>query len=594
MRPSIRGREFVAVSVPNSGRRLSIGLKVFTVTLVVLVLMCAATLLTIFMASSVNKELQLLSHEYLQSYASLARANIKSLQRASDIRRLYINVRDHQDGVSNEDLQHLAEEDSADGEHELAMARQFLHNTLEHGSGIADPITLSRVDTLLGVAEEERATLAAAQTAVIKSLASGADPQSQYWLVRRLDIQREAYEKRLDNTRVELYRAVAAAAEAAQRLEQRVVVAVVAITGFAGALGLLFAAGFARSLTRPVHRLLAGTRAVQDGQLDTLVPVTSRDEIGTLTGAFNAMVAELKIKEQIKDTFGKYIDPRIVSGLMERPELTATGGDRRIMTVSFCDMKGFTSLSETLTPTNLVNVINHYLTLMSEPVRLHEGIIDKYIGDAIMAYWGPPFAHPEAQARLACLAAIEQVARLATLNAAMPELIGVKQGLPSINIRIGIATGDLVVGNIGSDVTRSYTVIGDTVNLASRLETANKQYGTRLLVSEETARLAGAAIEFREIDSIIVMGKTEPERVFEILGRAGEIDPATRELRDRFAEGLAAYRAGLWEEAHEAFCGCREIRPDDHPSLVFIHRIADLREREPAGMWNGVWALTEK
>jgi len=584
----------MAIAVLNGGRRLSIGIKVFTVALVILVLMCAATVLTIFMASNVNEELQLLSHDYLQSYASLARANIKSLERASDIRRLYINIRDHVDDTSDEDLEKLAEQDAADGAHELAMARQFIQHTLQDGSGIADPVTLSRIDTLLDVADQDRATLVAAQSNLIKSLTSGANAQNQYWLLRRLDIERKAYEARLDSTRTEVYHAVAAAAAAAQRLERRVVIAVMGITAFAGALGLLVAAGFVRSLTRPVHRLLAGTRAVQEGQLDTHVHVTSRDEIGTLTGAFNGMVAELKIKEQIKDTFGKYIDPRIVSGLLERPDLTAAGGERRVMTVSFCDMKGFTTLSESLTPPNLVNVINHYLTLMSEPVRLHEGIIDKYIGDAIMAYWGPPFAHQEAQGRLACLAAIDQVSRLDALNAALPELIGVKQGLPSINIRVGIATGDLVVGNIGSDVTRSYTVIGDTVNLASRLENANKQYGTRLLVSEETARLAGDAVEFREIDSIIVMGKTEPGRVFEILGRQGDLDPATRELRDRFAEGLAAYRARLWEDAHDAFVACREIRPDDQPSQIFIDRIASLRAHEPEEMWNGVWALTEK
>ena len=372
------------------------------------------------------------------------------------------------------------------------------------------------------------------------------------------------------------------------------VIAVVTITCFAGALGLLFAAGFARSLTRPVHRLLVGTRAVQSGQLDTLVPVTSRDEIGMLTGAFNGMVAELKIKEQIKDTFGKYIDPRIVSGLLERPDLTATSGERRIMTVFFCDMMGYTSLSETLTPPFLVNVINHYLTLMSEPVRLHEGIIDKYIGDAIMAYWGPPFAHQDAQARLACLAALDQVSRLDALNAALPELIGVKQGFPSINIRVGIATGDLVVGDIGSDVTRSYTVIGDTVNLASRLESANKQYGTRLLVSEKTARLAGEAIEFREIDAIIVIGKSEPERVFEILGRRGEIDPATTRCEIGLSKGSSPTAPARGRKRTRRFAACREIRPDDHPSQIFIERIASLREHEPAELWNGVRVLTEK
>ena len=161
---------------------------------------------------------------------------------------------------------------------------------------------------------------------------------------------------------------------------------------------------------------------MRQGKTPVLEPAEARALIDSIdvstmrasaTGAVDFTDLEIRadeisriIKEQIKDTFGKYIDPRIVSGLLERPDLTAAGGERRVMTVSFCDTRGFTTLSESLTPPNLVNVINHYLTLMSEPVRLHEGIIDKYIGDAIMAYWGPPFAHQEAQGRLACLAAM--------------------------------------------------------------------------------------------------------------------------------------------------------------------------------------------
>jgi adenylate cyclase len=414
------------------------------------------------------------------------------------------------------------------------------------------------------------------------------------YLLRQSDAERQEYEERLNSTRTELYRAVKAAAQNTQKLGRRVVFAIVGITALAGVLGLVFAGIFARGMSRPVRRLLAGTRAVQEGHLDTEVPVTSGDEIGELTGAFNTMVAELKVKAQIRDTFGKYIDPRIVTGLIERPELAAADGERRLMTVSFCDMKGFTSISESLIPTRLVSVINHYLTLMSEPVRLHDGIIDKYIGDGIMSYWGPPFAPPHEQARLACLAALDQIAQLEALNGALPELVGLKQGLPTVNIRVGIATGDMLVGNIGSDVTKSYTVIGDAVNLASRLETANKQYGTRLLCGEQTARLAGEAIEFREVDSIVVVGRTEPERVFELLGRRGEIDAVTRGLRDRFAEGLIAYRAALWDEALAAFTECSELRPDDGPSRVFLHRVQELRVRAPEDHWNGVWALTEK
>ena len=163
------------------------------------------------------------------------------------------------------------------------------------------------------------------------------------------------------------------------------------------------------------------------------------------------------------------------------------------MTILFCDMQGFTSFSEGMTPAALVTVLNRYLTVMSEPVRRNDGIIDKYIGDAIMAFWGQPFTAAEAQARLACLAALEQIAALAAFRAELPELIGIRRGMPKINVRIGIATGEVVVGNIGSEQTRNYTVIGDTVNIASRLEGGRKTYGTRILISEATQVLAADA-----------------------------------------------------------------------------------------------------
>jgi len=257
-------------------------------------------------------------------------------------------------------------------------------------------------------------------------------------------------------------------------------------------------------------------------------------------------------------------------------------------------VKGFTSLSEGMTPSGMLTVLNEYLTIMSTAIREHNGIIDKYIGDAIMAFWGPPFNEAEEQARLACLAALTQLDRLTPFRQALPELMGIRRGLPDIDMRIGIATGDVVVGNIGSDVTKSYTVMGDTVNLASRLEGANKSYGTRILISETTALMAEGAIEAREIDSIVVVGKSEPQRVFEALGRRGELDPATAQLRDRFAAGLSAYRGQAWAEARAEFEGCLGVAPGDGPSRALLARVAHLVEHPPGPDWNGVWTLTEK
>ena len=254
-------------------------------------------------------------------------------------------------------------------------------------------------------------------------------------------------------------------------------------------------------MTRPVRRLLEGTRAVEAGNLDGTLVATSQDEIGQLTAAFNRMVEQLRLKERLRETFGRYIDPRVVEGLIERPAL-ASDGQRRVMTVLFCDIKGFTSASEEMTPQGLVKVMNRYFSAMSAPIRNHGGIIDKYIGDAIMAYWGPPFTDDADQARLASLAALEMLERVASLRAEFPELLGVRTLPISFDIRIGIATGEALVGSVGSEQMMSYTVMGDTVNLASRLEGANKAYGGRILVSEATVTGAGAAIEAREIDRV--------------------------------------------------------------------------------------------
>jgi class 3 adenylate cyclase len=343
-----------------------------------------------------------------------------------------------------------------------------------------------------------------------------------------------------------------------------------------------------------VRRLLLGTAAVEHGALDTVVPVTSRDEIGSLTQSFNSMVGELRVKARIRDTFGKYVDPRIVAGLLDRPELTEAKGSRREMTILFCDMKGFTVLSEGMTPAALVNVLNRYITVMSEPVRRNNGIIDKYIGDGIMAFWGPPFTSAEEHPGLACLAALDQLAGLASFCAELPELIGLRRGVPDIDIRIGIATGDVVVGNIGSEQIRNYTVIGDAVNLASRLEGANKTYGTRALVNETTNHFAADLIETREIDQVLVVGKTEAQRVFELLGRKGEVADERLALRDTFEEALAAYRRKDWHEARARFEGCLEIMPGDGPSKVFLGRIAQFCTAAPSPDWDCVWSLVEK
>ena len=182
--------------------------------------------------------------------------------------------------------------------------------------------------------------------------------------------------------------------------------------------------------------------------------------------------------------------------------------------------------------------MNLYLSTMSEPIHAHRGVIDKYIGDAIMAYWGAPFIEDAEQARLACLAAVDMIGRVAKFRKDLPELLGVRAIPADCDIRIGIATGEALVGSIGSEFMMSYTVMGDNVNLASRLEGANKFYGSHCLISEATAKACGDAIELREIDRVVAIGQTHAETVYEIMGRKGELTPAQSRREAVMPRGL--------------------------------------------------------
>jgi len=239
-----------------------------------------------------------------------------------------------------------------------------------------------------------------------------------------------------------------------------------------------------------------------------------------------------------------------------------------------------------------VKVMNHYLSTMSEPIRRHGGVIDKYIGDAIMAYWGPPFVEEKDEGQFACLAAVEMLDRIGSLRKEVTELLGVRVIPTECDIRIGIATGEALVGSIGSEVMMNYTVMGDTVNLAARLEAANRLYGSRSLIAEATVAKADATLQFREIDRLMVVGQTQPQAVFELLGR--ELTPKQDLLRTRYADGLAAYRAQRWDDARTAFHAVLEAVPTDGPSATLLGRIDQLQQHPPGADWDGAWRLESK
>jgi class 3 adenylate cyclase len=448
----------------------------------------------------------------------------------------------------------------------------------------------ARIGALLqGIEREYGDYFSQSQTVV--ALMDGGRPE-EIALADRLVAREEAdvYEA-LDTLRTEVKRYVEGGLNSSAQHEAWLGVLILILTGGAILLGLPAAAIVTRGLVAPIKRLITGVQAVRSGDLAFDLRISSRDEVGQLAEGFREMVAGLRAKQQITETFGKYVDPRVVERLIEDPELSKPGGDRREMTVFFSDIAGFTRLSTELTASSLLRLLNRYFEVMTVPIRESGGVIDKYIGDAIMAYWGPPFVAAEVQAGAACEAALNQLPALAAFRAEVPEILGLRTNAPQIEIRVGLASGPLVVGSVGSEVSRNYTVIGDTVNLASRLEGACKLYHVQIVVDQGT-RMAADACRFRELDSIRVWGRSEPVRIFEL--RGFQADGAQDALAGTFERALAAYRTRAFDIAEAGFKQCLEIDPGDGASRLFLERLGALREQPPGPDWDGVWTMTSK
>ena len=573
--------------------RRPISLKIFSIALGMLLLMAIVTAVSTYHLRAVNNEVRALSEYDIPFEHSMSRVSVAQRSQIVHLEHLLL-------------LEGMAKRDPRAIESELALfqargraiyaeveqAILLAESGKKSGSVQLDPVEIALLakelpDILLVQDRLEQKLLR--YTGEVRR----GDARALNVLLEAITEERAHADKEVQDVTLELQKFTKDAAARAARLEFEAFRTGWGITLGAGILGLLVAALITRNLVRPVRELLLGTRAIENGDLSVNVRVTSADEIATLTDSFNHMVGELRHKERIKETFGKYVDPRIVEGLLGDARFEQ-GGEKRVMTVFFSDLEGFTAFGEQLTPDRIVRFLNRYFTLMSEPIRARRGIIDKYIGDAIMAFWGPPFSGEAEHAGAACLAALDQLALLGTLQAELPDLLGLRKGLPQVRFRVGIATGEVTVGNIGSESARGYTVIGDTVNLASRLEGANKEYGTQILVTRATHQEALADVETREIDLIRVIGRQEPVAVFELLAAKGGLTPARVALRDEFESGLAAYRRLELARAARHFDACLALDPGDKPAALFLSRLGLLRDNPQAAGWDGVWSLSRK
>ncbi len=388
---------------------------------------------------------------------------------------------------------------------------------------------------------------------------------------------------------------MAASLEETNQNIQHVIRANLALFAIAGVLGLLVFLVITGRLQTAFRRLAAAFRQTAQGELSDPLPVTSQDEIGDLTTSFNQMVEQLKSKEKLREAFGQFLDPRIVANVVD-----ATSGqlkevaERRSVTIFFSDISNFSGIGEQLTAGNLVRLLNRYFTASTEGIRAHHGIVDKFIGDAVMAFWASPFSEGETHALDGCHACLDLRDAFAKVGREISEITGLRRNVPKFHVRMALATGDTVIGTVGSDTTKSFTVIGDTVNIASRLEGVNKIYGTTILLNEECYHLAETGIEAREIDLVTVFGKVEPVRIYELQGRQGSLSPTLAKLNNVFADALQLYREQKWKEAESAFRECLKIRENDGPSLEFLTRIANFARTPPPKDWNGVWQTASK
>ena len=317
----------------------------------------------------------------------------------------------------------------------------------------------------------------------------------------------------------------------------------------------------------------------------TILPLASveKKKLGTMI-----VIEDISSEKRMKSTMSRYIDPALTDQIMDCTE-DFMGGKNITATILFSDIRGFTTLTEELGAQGTVALLNEYFTLMVDCIQKEGGILDKFIGDAIMAAFGIPFAHNDDEDR-AVRTAIQMVKSLNVWNRER-----ISEGKKPVRIGIGLNTDSIVSGNIGSPKRTDYTVIGDGVNLASRLESACKQYYSAILISDNTYSKLKGTYRLRKVDRVVVKGKTEPVSIYEVLDyHTEETFPNMMEAVNNFSHGLACYQKGQWGKAIEAFQRALSQNSNDKLSQMYIDRCEHMRKNQPAGQWDGIWVMTSK
>ncbi len=366
-------------------------------------------------------------------------------------------------------------------------------------------------------------------------------------------------------------------------LRLRVVLAGLFAVGIA--LSVIGAALIARTVTRPVLKLAAGARRIAEGDYKQTVELSQQDEIGVLANTFNHMGRGLAERDRVRDLLGKVVSPEIAEELLAKD--IELGGEEREVSILFSDVRDFTGLCENRSPQQILELLNAYLTKVSAVVEANGGVVDKYVGDCMMALYGVPLEH-DGDADRAVNTALGMCEQLKGLNEDFE-----RRGWPRLRIGVGINTAQVVVGNMGSTTRMNYTVIGDGVNLASRLESLSKNYDVAIVVSAAT-KAAAPRFVYRELDLVRVMGKTKKVAIYQPLGHWNRLgDDVMLELEDYHA-ALSAYRARKWDTARSRFSSLSSKAPACLLYQVYLKRLERFSSDPPGPDWDGVFTYTEK
>ena len=337
----------------------------------------------------------------------------------------------------------------------------------------------------------------------------------------------------------------------------------------------------ARSITNPLTKLAFLVKKIEQGDYNITVPIKAKDELGQLADSVNSMATGLAEKEKVRDLLGKVVSRQIADELIRNP--VELGGEERVVTVLFVDIKGFTAFCEGRGPQEVLHVLNRYLSHVTNIIEAHQGVVDKFNGDAVMALFGAPIAHVD-DARFALEAALE-------IRQTLGQLAQEDSGMPVMEAGIGVHTGLVVAGNLGSSSRLNYSVIGDSVNLASRLESLTRFYGVPCIVSEAT-RDAAPGFVFRELDRVRVFGKQEPVRIFELV--AAQADDRTMLEINEFAQFLDQYRHREWEAAEQTLQSFAGQARQHGLYRMYQDRIAAFKTNPPDSDWQGVFTFDKK